>query len=83
MFERVDYAILQALAPGDDDKTMDCNEKVMAMQKVCSICGRPALFRKASGVKSDKNHDLCARHWRDAKNAMSAENRKNVKAQKC
>lgn len=55
------------------------------MVRFCTAlgCGRPALFRDAKGnVKADSQHDLCARHWRDHRNKMSAEVRKLKQEQK-
>lgn len=40
-------------------------------------CKRPARFSpKGKGHRTDKMHDLCARHWRDELNRQRPRNKK-------
>jgi hypothetical protein len=41
----------------------------------CKTCGRKALFRVNGKVKTDKQHDLCQRCYRDLINHLRAKTR--------
>jgi hypothetical protein len=44
----------------------------------CKLCNRPALYRTKnnSRLRGNKDHALCQRCWRDARNAALADEEK-------